>query len=590
MPSPNVFAVHGDLCQIEADALVFSTDSVFTPGRLTKSFQNVFRDFDLRLRHVGADRRGPGVACWLGELPRHTGGATHVVVTISVDGVTDEPWPSAELVATSIRCATRGLQSAGERRRRLIAFPSLLSGDGGRQDERRALAREQIRAAQSAVAGHDDLDVAFVLHDRSTYEVYLAALREAGDGGQDGPAVPLELAAAIRDRRAVVFVGSGLSRSLPSWEELTATLLGRLKTPHAEELARSTEDYLVAADWYDWVATRVAQPALKEIVRDTYGRARTAGSLPTLAHYQLLSLPFRYIVTTNFDPLLERALEAQKRRPQIVVRDGGVPHTAGVDDACIVKLHGDADDEGPIVLTKSQYDQFFEDHPAKALLLEGLLLNHVFLFVGYSLSDPHLRQIHGRIAAMLQAQKLPAYMTAFSNEPAGEELAGITRIPFHGNPVALRRWLGRLVLAATPPASTFLADASPPDGSQLHDLHAQLRNVGDCLPTLARRPLGHDDALALARLAECMAELAWRVPDGMEQLWADLAAALPDGAVRRRCGARAGLPDDEMLRTRTAAAPPPPRASAAAAPSAQRRAPTPRGHARHARSPRHRPS
>ena len=48
------------------------------------------------------------------------------------------------------------------------------------------------------------------------------------------------------------------------------------------------------------------------------------------------------------------------------------------------------------------YATFFERRPAMAILLEGLLLNQTFFFVGYSLRDPNFRQVFSRIARMLR--------------------------------------------------------------------------------------------------------------------------------------------------------------------------------------------
>jgi hypothetical protein len=55
-----------------------------------------------------------------------------------------------------------------------------------------------------------------------------------------------------------------------------------------------------------------------------------------------------------------------------------------------------------------------------ALLLEGLLLNQTFFFVGYSLRDPDFRQIRARIGSMLAGAQRLAFATTF--EPVSEPL------------------------------------------------------------------------------------------------------------------------------------------------------------------------
>ena len=131
------------------------------------------------------------------------------------------------------------------------------------------------------------------------------------------------------------------------------------------------------------------------------------GPLPTLAHYLLLSLPIRLVLTTNYDDLLENALTALKRYPVKVVKQRDVAGIRTGQGAYVVKLHGDAATAEEIVLCRDDYDEFFERRPAMALLLEGLLLNRTFFFVGYGLRDPNFRQIYSRIARMLQAPPGP---------------------------------------------------------------------------------------------------------------------------------------------------------------------------------------
>ena len=79
----------------------------------------------------------------------------------------------------------------------------------------------------------------------------------------------------------------------------------------------------------------------------------------------------------------------------------------------VVKLHGDASQAEGIVLCRDDYDEFFDRRPAMALLLEGLLLNQTFFFVGYGLRDPNFRQVYSRIVRMLRDARKPAFATSF---------------------------------------------------------------------------------------------------------------------------------------------------------------------------------
>src|SRR5262249_21976975 len=153
-------------------------------------------------------------------------------------------------------------------------------------------------------------------------------------------------------------------------------------------------------DLAQWYREQFGNARLAEVLRATFAQP----GLPTLAHYLLLGLPVRHVITTNYDHLIERALTALKRHPVPVVRQEEVAHTGG-EAVYVVKLHGDAHHAEDIVLTRDDYSMFFERRPAMALLLEGLLLNRTFFFVGYGLRDLNFREIFGRIARMLREAK-----------------------------------------------------------------------------------------------------------------------------------------------------------------------------------------
>src|SRR5207249_4619776 len=160
-----------------------------------------------------------------------------------------------------------------------------------------------------------------------------------------------------------------------------------------------------------WYADRFGHEALAAAVHDTYGD--TADARPTLAHYLLMSLPVRYIITTNYDDLLERTLVALRRHPVKVVRQEDVARTGRIDATYVVKLHGDAGSRDErIVPSRDDYEAFFDSRPAMAALLEGLLLNQTFFFVGYALQDPNFRQVYHRIARMLKGAQRRAYATS----------------------------------------------------------------------------------------------------------------------------------------------------------------------------------
>lgn len=63
----------------------------------------------------------------------------------------------------------------------------------------------------------------------------------------------------------------------------------------------------------------------------------------------------------------------------------------------ILKMHGDLKKEGTIVLKESDYINYEHTHILISTFIKSLLINHTFLFVGYSLNDYNLKLIIGWI-------------------------------------------------------------------------------------------------------------------------------------------------------------------------------------------------
>jgi hypothetical protein len=344
-------------------------------------------------------------------------------------------------------------------------------------------------------------------------------------------------------RECVLFVGAGMSAGagLPDWNGLMRRL--------SDDLKLDWHPGLNPLDLAQWYRERFGRKQLGDVIRQTY----TTTAHPTLAHYLLMSLPLRHVITTNYDDLLERALAALKRHPVTVIHQHEVART-GRDDVYVVKLHGDAAHAEEIILTRDDYDEFFHARPAMALLLEGLLLNRTFFFVGYGLRDPNFRQVHSRIVRMLREAARPAFATTFeASGDSGPYLVeqwrnkGLHLIAIPGGTPAEQghaflRFLDDLAgQVALRMAQPFLAPEV-----QVSRALAPLRkllteDVGAEMEALADRDLSGPgaarDVRDLAAVLQFLTAHGWR--PGPRQadlchLWEHLALHAPDEGERRR--------------------------------------------------------
>lgn len=538
----HLFIALGDITQLSAHAIAYSAnDALDRDGNLYSAFAAHvpgFADKYDRLRKENRPRR-IGDTFWLpldtGRLPRG------VVAVVSAGESTSDEDPAALAVRSALTAALRELRTAGGSEERfLIALPTFRVGKGSEHAHRLDSARAQIAAAKEFLDANDGVDVAFIPYTTPLHQMFLEARRELlGDQRSDTPHYP-ELEQALIDRECVLFVGAGVSSGagLPDWDDFVRRLI--------EELGIEWHDRLDYLDLTQWYRERFGPDKLAEVIRQTC----TTEAHPTLAHYLLLSLPLRHVITTNYDDLLERTLSALKRHPLKVVHQEDVART-GRDDVFVVKLHGDSRHADEIIVSRDDYDEFFARRPAMALLLEGLLLNQTFFFVGYGLRDPNFRQIHSRIARTLREARRPAFATTF--EASGDSgpylieqwsnkqlrLIGIPGQTRAEQQQALLRFLDELsaqVALRTP--RLFLAPDVRASEVLLPLRRLLAEEAGAALASLAERELTEPDVRYLAEVLEFLTAHGWR-PEARAnldlcRLWEHLAIHAEGAGEQRR--------------------------------------------------------
>lgn len=128
---------------------------------------------------------------------------------------------------------------------------------------------------------------------------------------------------------------------------------------------------------------------------------------------QLATIPFfKIVLTTNWDPLLERALDVVV--PMTQDRD-----LAFWDDRKkqVVKIHGCITRPHSIVATQSDYDSCVEANTLLFNKVRDLMATKTFLFTGYSLKDADFREIWDTITSRLgHFSKLAYALVPFASD------------------------------------------------------------------------------------------------------------------------------------------------------------------------------
>ena len=202
---------------------------------------------------------------------------------------------------------------------------------------------------------------------------------------------------AQENNQLVIFVGAGVSKNsaVPGWSELIRIFADKLNycqddsgrmpgTYTQEEMLRIPEYYFHKdtsenhADYYRLIQETLCCDSGSNPVDDIIFRI--------LPHH---------IITTNYDSLLEASSMVNVRLYAVVRQDSDLLSQTG--DRYLIKMHGDLNLPQSIVLKESDYLEYEQRHPLISTFIRSLLVNHTFLFVGYSLNDYNLNLIIGWI-------------------------------------------------------------------------------------------------------------------------------------------------------------------------------------------------
>ncbi|MGK3969994.1 SIR2 family protein [Sorangium sp. So ce118] len=226
--------------------------------------------------------------------------------------------------------------------------------------------------------------------------------------GADNEKVFRMLVGAFRDPGVVGFVGAGSSMraGYPSWVELLQLMEEELQeSPFAAQIKgiRTIPDLLWRAGRY---RRELGEDRFNPLMRRLFGGGE---SRCNAFHQDLVALPFRQVITTNYDDLLDHAhVKVFASMPQRVEWD----NTSGVQSLLqdmasaaaprrYVYLHGRFDNPAAIVLTEQDYqDRYVKSGDATDARLSQLF-SRCILFVGFSLSDMDVMAVFRRMKAHL---------------------------------------------------------------------------------------------------------------------------------------------------------------------------------------------
>jgi pimeloyl-ACP methyl ester carboxylesterase len=216
----------------------------------------------------------------------------------------------------------------------------------------------------------------------------------------------------LRKGECMLFVGSGLSAAagLPTWSKLLEEI-----TAWAQ---RDRPGLINAGEITDLLATGKLME-VAEYLRDNLGLEGLQRALVEQldvkncplpeAHRLLTQLPFRAIITTNFDHLIERAYDGKIPVATQCDAERLADYIGRSDCLFLLKAHGDVDRAETIVLTETDYGRMIYANEAFKRSFITLLMTNAVLFAGYSINDLDFRLLLGHQAELFQSEGPPRY-------------------------------------------------------------------------------------------------------------------------------------------------------------------------------------
>jgi hypothetical protein len=216
----------------------------------------------------------------------------------------------------------------------------------------------------------------------------------------------------VADDRLVLFVGAGISYSathstdpqkrIPLWSELGTRL--------ASDMSMDIAEWKDVLELFDASGHQHGRDQLEGTIAHHLDDSEF---VPSDIHRAIMDCGISTIYTTNYDSLLSRAGNVS-----LIASEKDYDKQQTSEDRFLYQIHGTLNDMH--TLTREDYRSWRDRRPRAVLKLTQHLAEKSFLFIGYSLNDPHLTDgIIPEVKAILKDRQHPhfAWMWNLADNP-----------------------------------------------------------------------------------------------------------------------------------------------------------------------------
>jgi hypothetical protein len=216
-----------------------------------------------------------------------------------------------------------------------------------------------------------------------------------------------ELVKRLQSGKLAFYIGAGFSVpcGLVNWNSLIEPLIKPLKL----KLKKNNKgEYIGNEDLIQYAQYVANQPGgrkeINERIKDEFSKGKIDENQRELA-----KLDVSEIWTTNYDPMIEKALRENKKESCVIVNNEDLLKKEKKDAIPIYKVHGDYNDPENCVITSSDYEDFFENKKNFIYALKTSLIRKTFVFAGFSFKDPDIKYILAELRRSLTKDSMPEH-------------------------------------------------------------------------------------------------------------------------------------------------------------------------------------
>lgn len=203
---------------------------------------------------------------------------------------------------------------------------------------------------------------------------------------------------AKEDKQLVLFIGAGTSvdSGVPLWSDAIAEIAKKL------DMDPTKSDTLVIPQYY---YNARGKKEYTQLMRVIFKHDEKLETKPV--HKKIMEFDAETIITTNYDHLLKQAAEENGVFLNVIARDSDLPYRKATKE--LIKMHGDFEHDN-FVLKEDDYLHYHQNFKLIENYVKSIIGTKTVLFIGYSLSDPDVKQIFSWAKEILDEDFQRAYL------------------------------------------------------------------------------------------------------------------------------------------------------------------------------------